>query len=78
MKNTQHSLSYWQIRFLLIVISLFATLVQTTTASQAVEVSIGVAFVNARVAPLWIAEKEGFFKKNGIEPKILKLAGETQ
>lgn len=78
MKNTQHSLSYWQIRFLLIVICLFATLVQTTTASQAVEVSIGVAFVNARVAPLWIADKEGFFKKNGIEAKILKLAGGTQ
>jgi len=52
--------------------------VQTTTASQAVEVSIGVAFVNARVAPLWIADKEGFFKKNGIEAKILKLAGGTQ
>jgi NitT/TauT family transport system substrate-binding protein len=60
------------------VICLFATLVQTTTSSQAVEVSIGVAFVNARVAPLWIADKEGFFKKNGIEAKILKLAGGTQ
>jgi NitT/TauT family transport system substrate-binding protein len=60
------------------VICLFATLVQTTTTSQAVEVSIGVAFVNARVAPLWIADKEGFFKKNGIEAKILKLAGGTQ
>lgn len=62
----------------LIAINLFATLVQTTRSAQSTEVSIGVAFVNARVAPLWIAEKEGFFKKNGIEPKILKLAGGTQ
>ena len=75
----QDSLRHWQIRMLcLIAINLFATLVQPTRSAQSTEESIGVAIVNARVAPLWIAEKEGFFKKNGIEPKILKLAGETQ
>ena len=50
----------------------------TTRSAQSAEVTVGVAFVNARVAPLWIADKEGFFKKNGIEAKILKLAGGTQ
>ena len=62
----------------LIAISLMATYVQPTRTAQSAEVSVGVAFVNARVAPLWIADKGGFFKKNGIEAKILKLAGGTQ
>lgn len=51
---------------------------RTASFAQSTEVNIGVAFTNARVAPLWIADKEGFFKKNGIEPKILKLAGGVQ
>jgi NitT/TauT family transport system substrate-binding protein len=51
---------------------------QASAQAQTTEVSMGVAFVNARVAPLWVAEKEGFFKKNGIDAKILKLAGGTQ
>ncbi len=51
---------------------------RTASFAQSTEGNIGVAFTNARVAPLWIADKEGFFKKNGIEPKILKLAGGVQ
>ena len=39
---------------------------------------MGVAFVNARVAPLWVAEKEGLFRKNGIDIKILNIPGGTQ
>src|SRR5262249_32881871 len=42
------------------------------------EVTMGVAFTNARVAPLWVAEKEGFFKKNGIDIKIVTIPGGTQ
>ena len=34
--------------------------------------------MNARVAPLWIADKGGFFKKNGIDIKILNIPGGTQ
>ena len=79
MKNTRDSLIYRPATMLfLIAISLMATYVQPTRTAQSAEVSVGVAFVNARVAPLWVADKEGFFKKNGIETKILKLAGGTQ
>jgi ABC-type nitrate/sulfonate/bicarbonate transport system substrate-binding protein len=71
-KITQYFLISRQLKFLfLIAISFTATYVQPTRMAHSAEVSIGVAFVNARVAPLWIADKEGFFKKNGIEAKIL-------
>ena len=39
---------------------------------------MGIAFVNARVAPLWVAEKEGFFRKNGIDIKLTNIPGGTQ
>jgi len=47
-------------------------------AAAQTEVTMGVAFTNARVAPLWVAEKEGFFKKNGIDIKIVTIPGGTQ
>ena len=79
MENARDSLVSRQVKILfLIAISLIASYVQPTRTAHSAEVSVGVAFVNARVAPLWIADKEGFFKKNGIEAKILKLAGGTQ
>ena len=42
------------------------------------EVTLGVVFTNMRVAPVWAAEKEGFFKKNGIDIKIVTIPGGTQ
>ena len=74
---TKHRFQSWH-SVLLCALALTLGSLQALTSAQAAEVSIGVAFVNARVAPLWIADKEGFFKKNGIEAKILKLAGGTQ
>lgn len=50
----------------------------TAVSAQMTEVNMGVVFVNARVAPLWIAEREGYFRKNGIDIKIVKIAGGTQ
>jgi len=50
----------------------------TEGAAQMTEVNLGVAFTNARVAPLWAAEKEGYFRKNGIDAKILNIPGGTQ
>jgi NitT/TauT family transport system substrate-binding protein len=50
----------------------------TVSYAQMTEVNIGVAFMNARVAPLWIAEKEGFFRKNGIDVKVVNIPGGTQ
>jgi NitT/TauT family transport system substrate-binding protein len=46
--------------------------------AQMTEVNMGIAFVNARVAPLWVAEKEGFFRKNGIDIKLTNIPGGTQ
>ncbi len=50
----------------------------TEGRAQLTDVNIGVVFVNARVAPLWIAEKEGFFRKNGINIKLVNVPGGTQ
>ena len=46
--------------------------------AQMTKVTLGVEFVNARVTPLWLAEKEGFFKKQGIDLKALQISGGTQ
>src|SRR5215831_7538895 len=50
----------------------------TKGSAQMTEVNMGVAFVNARVAPLWVAEKEGYFRKNGIDIKVSNIPGGTQ
>ena len=62
---------------LLVAAILSACLLATETAAQT-EVTMGVAFTNARVTPLWVAEKEGFFKKNGIDIKVITIPGGTQ
>lgn len=56
---------------------LFVCLFATQSAAQT-EVTMGVVFTNVRVTPLWVAEKEGFFKKNGIDIKIVTIPGGTQ
>src|SRR5512140_1928826 len=62
---------------LLTAVLVFA-LLRSESRAQLTAVNMGVAFMNARVAPLWIADKEGFFKKNGIDIKILNIPGGTQ
>ncbi len=42
------------------------------------KVTIGVEFVNVRLAGLWVAEKEGFFKKQGLEITTVNISGGTQ
>jgi ABC-type nitrate/sulfonate/bicarbonate transport system substrate-binding protein len=46
--------------------------------AEAMPVNFGVTFRNARLAALWIAEEEGFFKKQGLEVKAVNIAGGTQ
>ncbi len=46
--------------------------------AQGIPVNFGVTFRNARLASLWIAEGEGFFKKQGLEVKTVNIAGGTQ
>src|SRR5262249_20025766 len=62
---------------LLIVVFILGFL-WTEAWAQMSEVNMGIAFVNARVAPLWVAEKEGFFRKNGIDIKLTNIPGGTQ
>jgi NitT/TauT family transport system substrate-binding protein len=43
-----------------------------------IPVNFGVTFRNARLMPLWIAEDEGFFKKQGLDLKQVNISGGTQ
>ncbi|HEY1372648.1 MAG TPA: ABC transporter substrate-binding protein [Candidatus Binatia bacterium] len=56
---------------------LFVCLFAAQSAAQT-EATLGVVFTNVRVAPVWVAQKEGFFKKNGIDIKIVTIPGGTQ
>ena len=46
--------------------------------SQNLQVNFGVTFRNARLVPLWIADEEGYFKKQGLDVKQLNISGGTQ
>ena len=46
--------------------------------SDNLQVNFGVTFRNARLIPLWIAEEEGFFKKQGLDVKQVNISGGTQ
>jgi NitT/TauT family transport system substrate-binding protein len=62
----------------LIALVLVIGVLSTEGWTQLAEVNMGVAFMNARVAPLWVAEKEGYFRKNGIDLKLTNITGGTQ
>ena len=46
--------------------------------SENLQVNFGVTFRNARLVPLWIAEEEGYFKKQGLDVKQVNISGGTQ
>jgi len=46
--------------------------------AQNIPVNFGVTFRNARLTPLWIAEDQGFFKKQGVDVKQVNISGGTQ
>jgi NitT/TauT family transport system substrate-binding protein len=48
------------------------------TAADNIQVNFGVTFRNARLAPLWIADDEGYFKKQGLDVKQVNISGGTQ
>ncbi len=48
------------------------------TSAQNIPVNFGVTFRNARLAPLWIAEEQGYFKKEGLDVKQVNISGGTQ
>ena len=60
------------------VIGILSLCLSAAESAAQTEATLGVVFTNSRVAPVWAAEKEGFFKKNGIDIKIVTIPGGTQ
>jgi NitT/TauT family transport system substrate-binding protein len=56
----------------------FLPLSPTLARAQALPVNFGITFRNARLASLWIAQEEGFFKKQGLDVKTINISGGTQ
>ena len=63
-----------------IVTAVFLLLIGFVQSAQAqnIPVNFGMSFRNARLTPLWIAEQEGYFKKNGLDVKQVNVSGGTQ
>jgi ABC-type nitrate/sulfonate/bicarbonate transport system substrate-binding protein len=46
--------------------------------AQLTPLHVGHASVNSRMSPLWIAAKEGFFRKQGLDVRVVNIRGGTQ
>ena len=46
--------------------------------AETLQVNFGVTFRNARLVPLWIADEEGYFKKQALDVKQVNISGGTQ
>jgi NitT/TauT family transport system substrate-binding protein len=68
------------IRKLLLAISVFSIFLSSSLEARAqnLQVNFGVTFRNARLMPLWIADEEGYFKKQGLDVKQVNISGGTQ
>ena len=64
--------------FFLMALASNLGLTRSESRAQSIPVNFGVTFRNARLAPLWMAEEEGFFKKQGLEVKTVNIAGGTR
>jgi ABC-type nitrate/sulfonate/bicarbonate transport system substrate-binding protein len=62
----------------LIIAALVLGIQRGAAFGQTTKVTIGVEFINARLAGLWVAEKEGFFKKQGLDINTVNISGGTQ
>ena len=72
-------MNFFSIRRLITTAAFLFILTSALTAyAQNITVNFGVTFRNARLAPLWIAEEEGYFKKNGLDVKQVNISGGTQ
>lgn len=65
-------------RSLLTMIAIFAGVgLHSSPARASSKVVVGYAAMNTRLAPLWLAEEQGFFKKYGMEPQAVFLRSAT-
>jgi ABC-type nitrate/sulfonate/bicarbonate transport system substrate-binding protein len=60
------------------IAALIFTIHVGTAIAQTKKVTIGVEFINARLASLWVAEKQGFFKQQGLDITTVNISGGTQ
>src|SRR5581483_2538293 len=67
---------FFAARFLLAL--LFLSELGGELGAQTATVHFGVTFRNARLAPLWVAQEEEFFKKQGLDIKTINISGGTQ
>ncbi|HEY7166997.1 MAG TPA: ABC transporter substrate-binding protein [Candidatus Binatia bacterium] len=65
-------------RSLTAVLTLVSLTIPFAVRADSVQVNFGVTFRNARLMPLWIADDEGFFKKQGLDLKQVNISGGTQ
>lgn len=65
-------------RLLAILVLVISTLICENARSESLQVNFGVTFRNARLVPLWIADEEGYFKKQGLDVKQVNISGGTQ
>jgi ABC-type nitrate/sulfonate/bicarbonate transport system substrate-binding protein len=65
-------------RLLAILVLVISTVICDAARSENLQVNFGVTFRNARLVPLWIADEEGYFKKQGLDVKQVNISGGTQ
>ncbi|MGE5302648.1 MAG: ABC transporter substrate-binding protein, partial [Alphaproteobacteria bacterium] len=61
-----------------LAVLLFGGLLCSQGWAQLTPLYVGHASVNSRMSPLWVAAKEGFFKKQGFDVKVVNIRGGTQ
>jgi len=62
----------------ILAVLLFGDFFLSGASAQLVPLHIGHASVNSRMSPLWVAAKEGFFKKQGFDVRVVNIRGGTQ
>jgi ABC-type nitrate/sulfonate/bicarbonate transport system substrate-binding protein len=60
---------------LLIVLLVVDCASVTGAGSVPMKMIVAYASISPRVAPLWVAQEQGFFKKNGIEAELIFVRG---
>src|SRR4249920_134296 len=61
----------------LVVMLLLAASLKVYPARAAGKFVVGYAAMNSRMAPLWLAEEQGYFAKYGMEPQAVFLRSAT-
>jgi ABC-type nitrate/sulfonate/bicarbonate transport system substrate-binding protein len=62
----------------LLAVFLFGGFFWSEGQAQLIPLHVGHASINSRMSPLWIAAKEGFFRNQGLDVKVVNVRGGTQ